>query len=99
MSPEMRDQPPTVVPAPGQPDAWAQFRVAPPAAAASAPPPLDKYQQSAKETYDRSIAAGAPQPGYTDRAGLGVGMGWTDEALAAATTPIEMYRHGTWDPR
>jgi hypothetical protein len=97
MTPEMRDQPPTVVPAPGQPDAWAQFRVAPPAAPAA--PPLDKYQQAAKETYDRSMAAGAPQPGYADRAALGAGLGWTDEFVAAGTTPIEMYRHGTWDPR
>jgi uncharacterized spore protein YtfJ len=98
MSPDMRDQPPTVVPAPGQPDAWAQFRVAPPQAPVAPPP--DKYQQAATETYDRALKAGAPLGGvsdYTTRAGLGSGMNWTDEGLAALSTPIEMYRHGTTD--
>jgi hypothetical protein len=54
----------------------------------------DKYKAAAQEDLAR------PQPygmrGYTGRVGMGIP--WSDEIQAAAMTPFEMMRRGTFDP-
>jgi hypothetical protein len=66
----------------------------------SAAPPPDKYQQAAIAERDRLKAANVPVPeGFTRRVMSGPLLGWSDEIGAAMTTPLEMARHGTWDPR
>lgn len=60
--------------------------------------PEDKYRAAAIADVTRANKAGY-EPGYTERVGKGAGFGWTDELMAAGRTPIEMFRHGTIDPR
>jgi len=60
--------------------------------------PEDKYRAAAIADVTRTNKAGY-EPGYTERVGKGAGFGWTDELMAAGRTPIEMFRHGTIDPR
>ena len=68
-------------------------------APAPAPAP-DKYQQAAIAERDRLKAAGVSLPeGFTRRVSAGPLLGWGDEVGAAMTTPLEMIRHGTFDPR
>src|SRR5881394_2893423 len=75
--------------------AWADPAIATTSPAA----PLDKYQQAAIEERNRLVKAGAPLPeGYTARAGMGAGLGWSDEILAGATAPLEMMKRGIIDP-
>ena len=63
-------------------------------------PAPDKYQQAAIAERDRLKAAGASLPeGFTRRVSAGPLLGWGDEVGAAMTTPLEMIRHGTFDPR
>jgi hypothetical protein len=74
----------------------APFQAIPGVTPAPAAPP-DKYRQAALENRERFIKAGAENvlpEGYTARLGRGVGLGWTDELLAAGATPIEMARRG-----
>jgi hypothetical protein len=63
-------------------------------------PKPDKYMQAAIAQRDRLLNAGASLPeGYTRRLMSGPLLGWSDELMAGASTPLEMARHGTWDPR
>ena len=69
------------------------------AAEGEAAPPPDKYQQAAVEERDALNAKGVDTgSGYMRRAVQGV-MPFTDEALAGLTTPLEMIKRGTLDPR
>jgi len=62
--------------------------------------PEDKYRAAAIEERDRALKLGIPlQEGYTSRLARGVGMGWTDELMAAGATPFEMIKRGLTDPR
>ena len=58
----------------------------------------DKYKTAAKEEQ-----AQLPKPGavsdYTRRLTQGLGMNWTDEAVAGLMTGPEMLKRGTIDPR
>ena len=64
------------------------------------PTPPDKYEQAAFAERDRLLKAGVPLPeGYTSRLASGPLLGWGDEIMAAATTPLDMIKHGTIDPR
>jgi hypothetical protein len=57
--------------------------------------PLDKYQQAAADERARLLAAGAVLPeGYTRRLTQGLGMNWTDEAMAGLMTVPEMIKRG-----
>jgi hypothetical protein len=68
--------------------------------APGAPTPPDKYEQAAIAERDRLLKAGVPLPeGYTSRLASGPLLGWGDEIMAGATTPLEMIKHGTIDPR
>lgn len=72
------------------------FQAIPGVTPAPAAPP-DKYRQAALENRERFIKAGAENvlpEGYTARLGRGVGLGWTDELLAAGSVPFEMIRRG-----
>lgn len=67
--------------------------VAPPA------PESDKYQQAAVQERDALKAQGIDTgAGYTRRLAQGATFGLADEAVAAATTPFEMIKHGTFSP-
>src|SRR4051812_32975127 len=65
-----------------------------------APPAApDKYQAAAVAERDKLLKAGVPlSEGYTRRLGMGAGMGWLDEAMAAGSVPFEMIRQGTLNP-
>jgi hypothetical protein len=81
-------------PAPAGFDPDAYLATPPPA------PPPDKYQAAAIAERERLRAAKVPLPeGLTRRVSSGPLLGWGDEIGAAMTTPFEMARHGTWDPR
>lgn len=60
----------------------------------------DKYQQAAIEERDTLKAKGVDTgAGYSRRYAQGATMGTADEILAGLTTPLEMIRQGTLDPR
>ena len=59
--------------------------------------PPDKYQQAAIDE-DKAIG-GAPSAGYTRRLAHGATLGADSTILAGLQTPLEMVRHGTFDPR
>lgn len=62
--------------------------------------PLDKYQQAAKEENASLKAKGIDTgAGYGRQVLQGLTMGGADEALAALSTPLEMIKRGTFDPR
>jgi hypothetical protein len=90
---------------PFDPDAYISGTTQPPAFnpdeyIKATPAPPDKYQQAAIAERDRLKAANVPVPeGFTRRVMSGPLLGWGDEIGAAMTTPFEMVRHGTWDPR
>ena len=69
-------------------------------AASTAPVPPDKYQQAAIEERDALKAQGIDTgAGYTRRAIQGATLNLADEAIAGLTTPLEMFKRGTLDPR
>jgi hypothetical protein len=71
---------------------WSKYATAP-------APVLDKYQQAAIDERDalktNGIDTGA---GYTRRLAQGASMGLADEVVAAAMTPLEMIKRGTFSP-
>lgn len=92
------DAVPAAPPSSGE-DPWARFPDSGTTSPPSPPSPPDKYKQAAIDLRNKVIATGGqPLEGYDRRIAQGAGLGWTDEFLAAATTPIEMARHGTWSP-
>jgi hypothetical protein len=76
-----------------QPGPWQAY-------AAPAAPELDKYQQAAQEQSDALKAKGIDTTaGYGRQALQGATFGGADEVLAGLSTPLEMIKHGTFDPR
>jgi hypothetical protein len=70
-----------------------------PTSAAPSPTP-DRYQQAAQEQSDALKAKGVDTTaGYGRQVLQGMTMGGADEALAGLSTPLEMVKHGTFDPR
>lgn len=66
--------------------------------APSAPP--DKYRQAAIEERDAMKAKGIDTgAGLTRRLAQGATFGGADEVMAALSTPFEMVKRGTFDPR
>lgn len=62
--------------------------------------PPDKYEQAAIDEDKRLKEMGAPDTqGLTRRLVHGATLGADNTLVAAATTPLEMIRQGTWDPR
>ncbi len=60
----------------------------------------DKYREAAIAERDKLKAAGVDTgAGLTRRAVQGASFGFGDEIMAAASTPLEMIRQGTFDPR
>jgi hypothetical protein len=97
---------PDTTPSPpiSQPDIWASYRNRPTVDPVDAIPGTrgpDKYRQAAIDERDKFIAAGASPPleGYGAKAAYGAGMGWGDELMAGALTPLEMIKRGIADPR
>ena len=92
------------VPAPGA-DPWADFTTGAPTTEPTARitvRPPDKYREAAIADRQRIIDAageGLLNEGLTSRLTQGLGMGWTDDVMAAGATPLEMIRRGTLDPR
>jgi hypothetical protein len=71
-----------------------------PAAAPEPAAPLDKYQQAAIDERDALKAKGINTgAGLARRAIQGATFNLADEAIAGLTTPLEMIRRGTFDPR
>jgi len=67
---------------------------------ASAAPAPDKYQQAAQEQSDALKAKGIDTTaGYGRQALQGATFGGADEVMAGLSTPLEMIKHGTFDPR
>ena len=65
--------------------------------------PLDQYQRAAVDERAALLKSGAPLQesglgGYTRRLAQGVGMNWTDEALAGGQVPLEMIKRGLINP-
>jgi hypothetical protein len=61
--------------------------------------PEDKYKAKALADYDKAKAAGfTPAQSYSERIGLGTGLGWTDDLMAGASVPFKMIQHGTLNP-
>jgi hypothetical protein len=61
----------------------------------------DPYRAAAikeREWFQKN-APGLLNEGYTRRLGMGAGIGWLDEALAAGSTPFEMIKQRTFNPR
>ncbi|MET0720665.1 MAG: hypothetical protein ABWY64_07500 [Tardiphaga sp.] len=80
------------------PDSWAFYTS--PGTSALPAAPVDKYRAAALAERDKLVRAGVDTgAGYTQRLGRGATLGWLDEAMAAGTTPLEMIRRGTLDPR
>ena len=97
---------PDATPSPpiSQPDIWASYRNRPTVDPVDVIPGTrgpDKYRQAAIDERDKFIAAGASPPleGYGAKAAYGAGMGWGDELMAGALTPLEMIKRGIADPR
>lgn len=65
---------------------------------APAAPPPDKYQQAAIDEAASNPAIDATQTGYTRRLVHGVTLGADSTLAAAAMTPLEMLKHGTFSP-
>lgn len=62
--------------------------------------PLDQYQQAAVADRDKLIKAGVDPTAGAVRLGLqGATFNLADEALAGLSTPFEMVKRGTFDPR
>ena len=62
--------------------------------------PLDKYQQAAQEENANLKAKGIDTgAGYSRQVLHGLTMGGADEVLAGLSTPFEMIKRGTIDPR
>lgn len=60
----------------------------------------DKYKAAAVSERDALRAQGIDTgAGYTRRLAQGATMGLADEIIAGLTTPLEMIRQGTFDPR
>jgi hypothetical protein len=67
--------------------------------AASQSSPSDPYVADAKAVFDRVRSAGQdPSAGRARQFLQGASFGTADEILAAASTPLEMIRRGTWSP-
>src|SRR5690349_7658114 len=67
-------------------------------AAPEAPPP-DKYQQAAVQDRNSLLAHGVnPDAGLARLAVQGATFNTADELLAAARTPFEMVKRGTFNP-
>jgi hypothetical protein len=65
-----------------------------------AAPALDKYQQAAVEERDALKAKGIDTgAGLTRRLAQGATFNLADEVLAGLSTPLEMIKRGTFDPR
>ncbi|MBR1122102.1 hypothetical protein JQ628_11300 [Bradyrhizobium lablabi] len=63
-------------------------------------PKPDKYQQAAIEERDALKAKGIDTgAGYTRRLAQGATLNFADEVLAGLSTPLEMVKRGTFDPR
>jgi hypothetical protein len=59
----------------------------------------DPYRAAAIKERDYLLSKGVPlSEGYTRRLGMGAGMGWLDEAMAAGSVPFEMIKRGTFNP-
>ena len=88
--------------APVMSDPWSEFRrgtVAPAAATAPASS-LDKYQQAAIEEREALRAKGIDTgAGVARRYVQGATLNTADEILAGLTTPLEMIKRGTFNPR
>lgn len=77
---------------PGETGPWSKY-VAPAAA------PVDPYQEAAIAERDALKAQGIDTgAGLTRRLAQGATFGLADEAIAAATTPFEMVKRGTFNP-
>ena len=65
----------------------------------SSEPPPDKYQQAAiDEQADLKAKGIDPGAGLTRRLAHGATLGADNTILAAATTPLEMFKRGTFNP-
>jgi hypothetical protein len=58
----------------------------------------DKYQQAAKADVDAADKAGLAETGFTRRLAHGATLGADNTLLAAAETPLEMIKRGTFNP-
>lgn len=77
----------------GETGPWSKY------AAPAAPAPVDPYQQAAIEERDALKARGVDTgAGYTRRLAQGASFGLADEIVAGAMTPLEMAKHGTFNP-
>lgn len=67
--------------------------------AAEKPKPEDPIRQKArKELQDKGLLNRSALSNMTDMVRKGYTLGFIDEIAAAALTPIEMIRQGTWNP-